>query len=339
MRRCFFLARKAGKRVKSNPQVGAILVHKNRIIGEGFHEIYGGPHAEVNAVNSVKDKDKGLIKESTLYVSLEPCRISSKTPPCTDLILKNGIKQLVVSTTDPNPPMAGKSLLHLGSEGVDVTTSILEDEGKFLIAPFQQNLKNRPYITLKWAKSKDNFIGSAEKQIWLTNEYSKTAAHKIRAENDAIFIGTHTAVLDNPQLTTRLYPGSNPLRIVIDKEHEIPLTHHLLSDDFPTLALSQKERSLTDNRKKYVVVDFNKPAFLKHLMQDLFKKGICRIMIEGGKRTLQTFIKENLWDQAYIFNTSIRLKEGIRAPNCNGHLISNMDFMEDRMVQIKNPRA
>lgn len=336
MRRCFLLAEKAGKKVKSNPQVGAVLVHEDRIIGEGFHEIYGGPHAEVNAVNSVKDEDKALIKESTLYVSLEPCRITSKTPPCTDLILKNGIKKIVVSTTDPNPPMAGKSLLHLGAQGVDVTTGILEDDGQFLIAPFKQNLKKRPFITLKWAKSKDNFMGHQDKQVWLTNEYSKIAAHKIRAENDAIFIGTQTAVIDNPQLTTRLYPGSNPLRIVIDKDHKIPLSHHLLSDDYPTLALSQKVRSLENSSKKYIKVNFDKPDFLMHLMQDLYEKGICRIMIEGGKRTLDGFIKNNLWDQAYIFKTAIELKKGIKAPHCSGRLVSKTEFSEDQMVHIRN---
>jgi diaminohydroxyphosphoribosylaminopyrimidine deaminase/5-amino-6-(5-phosphoribosylamino)uracil reductase len=336
IKRCIELANKAGKEVKSNPKVGAVLVHKDRIIGEGYHKKYGDHHAEVNTINSVKEEDRKYISDSTLYVSLEPCRIVSKTPACTDLILKHKIKKLVVSTTDPNAPMAGRSLLLLGEKGVDITTGILEKEGRRLIAPFIQNLAGLPYITLKWAKSKDNFIGIKEKQVWLSNEYSKAAAHKLRAENDAILIGTNTAILDNPQLTTRNHPGKNPLRIVIDRQHKIPLTHHLLSDEYPTLALSQSKRDLDNPLKNYVKVNFEHPAFLENLMKSLYNKGISRILIEGGSGTLKGFIKANLWHQGIIFETDKIIEKGIKAPHLEGKLWSKKPLDGDKMIIIDN---
>ena len=216
MHRAIELATLAKANVGANPNVGAVLVYKDRIIGEGFYEKFGEAHAEVNAINSVREEEKPFIADSTLFVTLEPCNFYGKTPACSEFILKNKIKNLVIGCEDPNPKIAGSSLSYLRQKGVHIMSGILESDCRALIAPFRTNiLFQRPYITIKFAQSKDFYLSKKGEQTWLSNSYSKLFSHKLRSENNAILIGTETAQIDDPELTNRLYSGNSPLRIVL----------------------------------------------------------------------------------------------------------------------------
>lgn len=313
MKRCFELARLAGNNVKSNPNVGSLVVWNNTVIGEGYHQYYGGLHAERNAILNIKEKDRPKLKEATLYVSLEPCNIHGKTPPCTDIILESEIPKIVVSVKDPNPKMQGKSLQYLKAKGIEVIDGILEKEGSELIKPFLSNLQNRPYVMLKFAQSSDAYFGKRNKQVWLTNEHSKRKVHLWRSQFDAILIGYNTALIDNPQLTTRLVPGNSPVRVVLDDMLSLPQSHYLWSDDHPTIFITQKEETTSKPHKSIVVLEKD-DDYLTSILQYLYKKGICRLMVEGGANTLNAFIIKQLWDEARIISTSIALGSGIRAP-------------------------
>lgn len=335
IRRCFQLAKLGGKEVQSNPQVGAVLVYQDRIIGEGYHKNYGGPHAEVHAVESVKETDRSLIKDATLYVSLEPCCIDSKTPACSDLIIRNQIKKVIVSCTDPNPKMSGQSLKLLKEKGVEVISGILEKEGIQLIAPFKSQLNGLPYITLKWAKSKDHFMGKKDESIWLSNAASKVYAHKLRSQNDGILVGTNTAILDNPALTTREYPGDSPTRIVIDRNLKTPRTYHIWDGAVPTLFICSKKEAPQTNID-FIELDFDSDVFLSQVLSHLFKHGIYRLLIEGGQATLRQLIKQNLWNEAHIIQTNKTLTEGLKSPLIHGDLVENLSLNEDQIFKIVN---
>ncbi|RMF32110.1 MAG: bifunctional diaminohydroxyphosphoribosylaminopyrimidine deaminase/5-amino-6-(5-phosphoribosylamino)uracil reductase RibD, partial [Bacteroidetes bacterium] len=223
MRRCFDLARLGAGRVSPNPMVGAVLVYEGRIIGEGWHRRYGGAHAEVNALASVAPSDRALIRRSTLYVSLEPCCIHRKTPPCTNLILREGIPRVVVSCLDPTPEVNGRGLELLREGGVEVRVGVLEEEGRRLIRFREAFVRHgRPFVLLKFACSRDGFLGKPGEQIWISNPWTKRWVHRCRAAADAILVGTRTARTDNPQLTTRLFFGDSPLRIVLDRRLTLP---------------------------------------------------------------------------------------------------------------------
>jgi len=338
IRRCIQLAKKAGKDVGKNPQVGAVLVYDNRIIGEGFHQKYGGPHAEVLAIRSVIEKDQHLIKDATLYVSLEPCCIVSKTPACSDLILKHKIKKLVVSCKDPNPKMAGQSLELLEKKGVHITSGILEHEGLQLIKPFEVNLRGIPYVTLKWAKSKDHFMGKKDQSVWLSNESTKIYVHKLRSEYDGILIGTNTAKVDNPQLTTRLYPGSSPTRVVIDKNLTIPRDHHVYDNQTRTIIITAKKEQNQSNTL-FVSLDFDAVDFLEQLLKAVFELGIYRLIIEGGQSTLRHFIKQNRWNEAHIIHTPVCLTEGTKSPLIHGELTEKLVIDDNEVFKIVNNKA
>lgn len=338
MQRCISLGLKGGKDVLSNPMVGAVLVHNDRIIGEGYHQKYGGPHAEVNAINNVKDIDKSLIAQSTLYVSLEPCCIFGKTPPCTQKIIDSGIKKVVIGCLDPNPHMNGKSLEILAAHGIEVLISNIGNEAKHLIKKFKANLQKRPYIILKWAQSFDGFLGHKNKQVWLTNELSKTLVHKWRTETDGILIGTNTALIDNPLLTARLFEGPQPKRIVIDRNLQLPSHLNLLSDGLPTIVLNSIKESSFENLTYIKLQDFSPDQ----IAQKLFQHGIYSLIVEGGKQVLQNFIDTNCWDEARIFKTkktlsqSYNLQNLISVPHCNGRLISSAKLQNDDLTIIEN---
>ncbi|MCL4106734.1 UNVERIFIED_CONTAM: hypothetical protein GTU68_048178 [Idotea baltica] len=332
--RCIDLANSAGGNVKLNPNVGAVLVNNNRIIGEGYHQEYGGPHAEVNAINNVSENDKHLIPESTLYVSLEPCNIQGKTPPCSSLILKHGIKKLVVGCVDPNPRIAGTSLDFLAAKGVDIIKNVKQNECEQLIKPFKVNiLKNRPYVTLKFAQSKDFYISRKGEQTWLSNEYSKVWSHKLRSENHGILIGTNTAIIDNPSLTNRLYSGTSPLRICIDLKNKISENSYLLSDLHPTLLINEIPRkNLPTNKEQWT-----RPFNMKSMLEELYKeKQIGRLIVEGGAYTLKRFIAENLWDRAFVINSMKKLEEGVKSPNVIGYLENSLSLESDKLLTILN---
>jgi len=334
MNRCFELALLAGNSVKSNPNVGAVLVYNNRIIAESFHKFYGGNHAEKNAILSVCDEDKQYIKDSCLYVSLEPCNIHSKTPPCSDLILKEGIKKIVIGTEDPNPEMQGKSLDYLRSKGVEVISNVLQENAKRLIAPFRANLSNRPYVILKYAQSSDNYIGKKNKSVWLSNDILKFKSHIWRSEIDGILVGYQTALIDNPQLTNRLVPGNNPIRVVVDRNLSLPKTHHLWSDPFKTIFVTSNEaQQSNDSSEVKTVISLNfDDKLYSAICTVLYERGINKLMVEGGAKTIKSFIENALWDEARVIKTDISLKSGITAPNIDKP-IDKLDKFLNNTVQ------
>ncbi|MFQ3341218.1 MAG: diaminohydroxyphosphoribosylaminopyrimidine deaminase [Flavobacteriaceae bacterium] len=319
MQRCLELAEKGLGNTYPNPLVGSVIVIENSIIGEGWHQKAGTAHAEVNAISNVQKKE--LLSKSTLYVSLEPCYHFGKTPPCSDLIIKYKIPRVVIASTDPNPLVAGKGIEKLKKAGCDVIIGVLKKEADFLNRRFFKfhNLK-RPYVILKWAQTEDHFIapiqmGKSRSEVyWITNSLSKQRVHQWRSEEAAILLGVQTIVDDNPELTTRNWTGNNPLRIVIDPNGRTPKDSKLFSDKHPTLFFSKQPiLTLPLNKEQKVIHPFS----IKNILKECYKKQIQSIIIEGGLRTLDFFIKDNLWDEARVFTSSGKLKKGIKAPEFN----------------------
>lgn len=337
MQRALELAKLAKANVGTNPNVGAVLVHNNRIIGEGYYEKYGGSHAEVNAINSVSEGEKEHIPDSTLFVTLEPCNFYGKTPPCSEFILKNKIKNLVIGCEDPNPKIAGSSLSYLRQKGVHITSGILDSDCKSLIAPFRTNVLHlRPYITIKFAQSKDFYMSKKGEQTWLSNSYSKLFSHKLRSENHAILIGTETARIDDPELTNRLHPGNSPLRIVLDRSNKLKDSLKLISDDKETLIISEELRQNLDHPlKEQWLIPFD-DELINTLIARLFsEKKIARMIIEGGAFTIKKFLDSGLWDQAAVIQTNKVLSSGIKAPNVVGRKQSEYDLAGDKVTIIQ----
>jgi len=317
--------------------VGCVIVHDGKIIGEGFTSPYGGPHAEVNAINSVKDKH--LLQESSLYVTLEPCPHYGKTPPCADLIAKHKLKEVFIGLKDPHDKVAGKGIKKLEDAGCKVTVGILEDEcrehhKRFLT--FQE--KNRPYIILKWAESDDGFIApdaSLRKEnpepFWITNAHSKQLVHQWRSQEQAILVGTRTVLEDNPKLTTRNWAGKDPIRVVLDKDLKIDSSFHVLDASVLTIVLTAvKDQSLYIKGIDYAVLDFSKPL-AQQICDVLHQNNITSLIVEGGAKTLQTFIGKNLWDEARIFKGSVCFKKGLPAPKLKGTLSQRQQILTDTL--------
>ncbi|NUO03318.1 MAG: bifunctional diaminohydroxyphosphoribosylaminopyrimidine deaminase/5-amino-6-(5-phosphoribosylamino)uracil reductase RibD [Saprospiraceae bacterium] len=321
MRRCFDLARLGAGSVSPNPMVGAVLVHQNRIIGEGFHQQYGQAHAEVNAVNSVHAEDRRLLREATLYVSLEPCCIFGKTPPCTNLILENHIPRVVISCLDQTPGVAGKGVEVLRAAGVEVICGVLEAAGQRLSAVRNTFVsQHRPYILLKFAKTSNNFFCPEDRsQFWITNKYAKRLVHRWRSETDAILVGTNTALHDNPELTNRLYFGKSPLRVVLDRTLRLPKSHAIFDGTFPTLIFTEFPTAESGNNLEFVGASFG-THLLQQVLAHLAERKCTSLIVEGGAQLLQTFIEAGLWDEARVFtglHSSLpesRLVRGIPAP-------------------------
>lgn len=312
MNRCFQLAKLGMGKVKSNPLVGAVIVHDNGIIGEGWHREYGGAHAEVNAVNSVREEDRHLLPSSTIYVSLEPCFHYGKTPPCVELILKHGFKRVVISCLDVDARVCGRSVSKLKAEGVEVLTGVLQTEGEHLARRFfTLKSKKRPYIILKWAQSQDSFIGKEGEQVWLTEKIAKILVHKWRTEESAIIVGTNTALVDNPQLNNRLYPGNPPLRIILDRRGELPIDLHFFDGNAPSLYITEQERNVPNAETLRIPFDEN---MLTVLLAHLYQKNIKSLIVEGGSTLLNSFVKKGLWDEARILTAPVRLGNGIPVP-------------------------
>ncbi len=292
MRRCLQLARCGEAGAQPNPMVGALVVCDGRIIGEGYHRRCGGPHAEVNAISSVKEKH--LLSRSTIYVSLEPCAHFGKTPPCADFIVRCGIPRVVIGCTDPFAKVNGLGIKKLKDAGCEVIVGVLEDECRKLNRRFFTfHQKRRPWITLKWAQSEDGFIGKDERVI-LSNALTQTLVHRLRARSGAILVGTRTALIDNPTLTTRYWTGPNPLRLTIDRHGILPPTLHLKDNSTPTVIYSHES--------------------IEEILADLYHRGIQSLIVEGGTKLLQSFIDAGLWDEARIETAPVRLGEGVKAP-------------------------
>ena len=337
MRRCFDLARLGSGTASPNPIVGACLVYDNKIIGEGYHKQYGGAHAEVNAFTSVPPSKQKLIRDATLYVSLEPCCIFGNTPPCTELILQHSVSEIVISCLDQTPKVAGNGVKVLKEAGCKVIVGVLEEEGKLLSRT--RNIfvtQQRPYIILKYAQSIDGYIGHPDKQIWLTNKFSKKLVHKWRSEIDAILVGTQTAILDNPMLNNRYYYGHTPLRIVLDKSLKIPVSHHLLNDQSPTLVITaQQPPNVNYDQTEFLQLTFDE-SLIEKLMSVLFKKKVGILMVEGGARTLESFINSGLWDEARVFTTEQLLKEGIKTPKLLSSPLETYSLGSDSLGVFRN---
>lgn len=309
-----------------NPSVGAVIVYENQIIGEGFTSPYGGPHAEVNAIHSVKDKS--LLAKSTLYVSLEPCSHYGKTPPCSDLVIANKTPNIVIGAVDSNAKVAGNGIKKLIESGANVTVGILEKECRASNKRFFTfHEKKRPYIILKWAESQDGYIApktkEEQKPVWITNEFSRQLVHKWRSEEQAILVGTQTVIDDNPKLDVRDWKGKNPIRIVLDQKNRISKESHIFDNQAKTIVLSSTEIDFTANMATQIA-------------DVLFQKNIQSIIIEGGRQTLQTFINENLWDEARVFRGNIFFGNGINAPVLSSKWSERQFILEDELLIFKN---
>ncbi|SFD01935.1 diaminohydroxyphosphoribosylaminopyrimidine deaminase [Flavobacterium phragmitis] len=320
--------------------VGSVIVYEGKIIGEGWHKKSGEPHAEVNAVRSVKDKS--LLKKATIYVSLEPCSHFGKTPPCCDLIIANEIPNVVVGTVDPNEKVAGKGILKLIEAGANVTVGVLEEEcNKLNKRFFTFHQKKRPYIILKWAESQDGFLAPEKvsdqerKPIWITNQYSRQLVHKWRTEEQAILTGTQTVVDDNPKLNARDWSGNNPARVIIDRNNRINPDSFVFDDSVKTIVfVSENIKSSTENTQ-FEIIDFSK-NIMPQILEVLYQNQIQSIIIEGGRQTLQSFIDENLWDEARIFKGKLNFNNGTKAPIISGKISNTTNIKGDELIQIKN---
>jgi len=342
IKRCVELAKNGLGMTSPNPMVGSVIVYNDMIIGEGYTSPYGGNHAEVNAISSVVYKE--LLKKATLYVSLEPCNHFGKTPPCSDLIIKNKIPKVIVGCIDPYDKVAGKGIEKLKKHGCDVIVGVLEDECVELNKRFfTYHTKKRPYIILKWAETKDRFIDidrkiknyNEAKPNWITNQYSRQLVHKWRSEEQAILIGTNTAVSDNPKLDVRHWSGKNPIRVILDRNLRVPANYNLFDGSIKTIIITEKENKNTSDNLIFEQMDFSKDVALQ-ICHVLYKYEIQSVFIEGGSKTLQTFIDANLWDEARIFVGNVSFIEGIVAPIINGEEIVNESLQSDSLRILKN---
>jgi len=324
MKRCLELASKGIANTSPNPMVGAVIVYNGGIIGEGYHEKYGSPHAEVNAINSVKDRN--LLSKSTLYVNLEPCSHFGKTPPCSDLIIKHKIPKVVIGCVDTFSEVSMEGIEKIKYAGIDVMVGVREKDCRELNKRFFTfHEKKRPYIILKWAESKDGFIApkNQTKAFWMSSNESKKLVHKWRAEEDAILVGRITAEKDNPSLTVREVDGQNPTRIVIDKNLQLSSNLNLFNNEAKTIIFNQikDEENSSDT---FVKVNFK--FLVKNILHYLHKQNIQSLIIEGGSKTLQSFIKKNIWDEARVFTTKRALKDGVKAVEIKGEIVSEEEI-------------
>ena len=310
--KCISLARKGALDVSPNPMVGCVIVNNGEIIGEGYHKEYGKNHAEVNAIHSVKDKSE--LKNSILYVNLEPCCHHGKTPPCTDSIVKYNIPKVVIGCIDTFSKVSGQGMKKLKDNSVEVIYGVLEKECTELNKRFFcYHTKKRPYIILKWAKSKDNFIApiNQEKPFWMTSEKSRKLVHSWRAEEDAILVGRKTVVADNPSLTVRMCEGKNPIRIIIDKELSLDKKSNVFDDQAETIVFNNIKSAIID-KTTYLKADFNN--LNKDILNQLYNRDILSLIIEGGTITINSFIEKNLYDEIRVFTADKLLEKGINSP-------------------------
>ena len=337
MLRALQLAEIGRGQVSPNPMVGCVIVHNDQIIGEGWHQKYGSWHAEVNAVNSVQDQSK--LSESTVYVTLEPCSHFGKTPPCADLLVKHQVKKVIICNDDPNPLVAGKGIDKLRAAGIEVEQGLLAEKGRALNARFFTYVeKQRPYIILKWAETADGFIaGENYETIKISNALSHKLAHKWRSEEDAIMVGTNTARYDNPKLNAREWQGAkNPIRIVVDRQLQLLQSLNLFDNTQDTWVLNE----LTDKSEEkntYIKTAFGE-QFIENVLQELYRRKIQSVYVEGGTALLQSFIEANLFDEIRVFRSPNQLYKGIGAPAMpkNVEIIEKQNLLGDELIIYKH---
>jgi diaminohydroxyphosphoribosylaminopyrimidine deaminase/5-amino-6-(5-phosphoribosylamino)uracil reductase len=339
MMRCIELAKKGLGTTYPNPLVGCVIVHNNRIIGEGWHRMSGEPHAEVNAINSVQDQS--LLENARLYVNLEPCCHFGKTPPCSHLIIEKEIKSVIVGSLDPNPLVSGKGISYLENSGCEVSYGVLEDACNRLNERFFTfHQKKRPYIILKWAQSKDGFIAphrnkrNEKEPFWISNEHSRQLVHKWRAEEQAILAGTQTVIDDDPSLTTREWKGPSPIRIVIDKTLKIPDDSNVLDGSVKTIVLTESKKE-DRNQVFYRTIDLNENS-TQNICEALFDLGIQSLIVEGGAVTLNQFIDISIWDEARVFISEKMLNDGVSAPILKVKARKETVVKSDKLVVYRN---
>jgi diaminohydroxyphosphoribosylaminopyrimidine deaminase/5-amino-6-(5-phosphoribosylamino)uracil reductase len=338
--RCIQLAQNGLGTTYPNPMVGSVLVYNDKIIGEGWHQKAGENHAEVNAIKSVKEES--LIRKSTIYVSLEPCSHYGKTPPCSDLIIASCIKKVVIGCVDPFAKVSGRGIKKLLDAGCEVNVGVLETECKKLNKRFFTfHKKKRPFIILKWAQTENLFIAPEKRTdrspVWITNKYSKQLVHKWRSEEAAILVGTNTAVADNPELSTRLWKGLDPVRVVLDKNLRIPLDSKLFNRAVKTLIFSSEESlKTTKNSSKsqsnvfYEAVDFEK-EMVSQICAVLYTQNLQSVIVEGGSQTLQSFIDSGLWDEAQVFTGKMNFQNGVKAPDFRRNYEQEIKLKSDNL--------
>ena len=331
MKRALSLAKLGLGKVAPNPMVGCVIVCNDKIIGEGYHKVFGGPHAEVNAIQQVKDQS--LLTESTAFVTLEPCAHFGKTPPCADLLIKSGVKKVVIGTRDSNPLVAGKGIEKLQKAGIEVVENIMEKECRQLNRRFFTfHEKSRPYVILKWAQTLDGYLDKQRSPDeiginWISGPETKSIVHKWRSEEQAILVGRNTIMNDNPSLTVRDYSGKNPIRVVIDSQLTIGNLKNVFSDDAETLVFNRIKN------EKQATIEWIKiqETSTDNILKELFKRGIQSILVEGGSRTLQYFIIDNVWDEARIIVGDLQFGAGIKAPIINKLPNDTYLFGDDRI--------
>jgi diaminohydroxyphosphoribosylaminopyrimidine deaminase/5-amino-6-(5-phosphoribosylamino)uracil reductase len=326
--------------VSPNPMVGAVVVLNDKVIGEGYHQKYGEAHAEVNAVNQVINRFENyaeLLKQATIYVSLEPCAHYGKTPPCADLIIKHQIQKVVVGCRDPFDQVNGKGIDKLEAAGVEVLLGVLEAECKWLNRRFFTRIqKHRPYIILKWAQTADGFFAPANgSQFWITGTESHKLVHQWRGEEDAILVGTKTVVADNPQLNVRYGNGKSPKRVVIDRKLNLDKNLNIFDQSVDTLIFNEIETKL-DGRNKYIALEDFGRYVPQYILYQLYMQDIQSVIIEGGAHTLNTFIEAGLWDEARIFTGAVNLESGLKAPQINGIIEEEILSGTDRLTILVN---
>jgi diaminohydroxyphosphoribosylaminopyrimidine deaminase/5-amino-6-(5-phosphoribosylamino)uracil reductase len=322
MERCLSLASQGAGWVAPNPMVGAVLVHEGRIIGEGYHERYGQAHAEPNCINSVAESDKPLIPHATLYVSLEPCAHFGKTPPCADLIVRQKIPKVVIGCRDPFEQVNGRGIEKLRAAGVEVVVGVCEpaciDLNKRFFRFHQQH---RPYVVLKWAQTADRKIaGLNEQRLLISQPETNRLVHKWRSEEAAILVGTETALRDDPSLDNRLWTGNNPVRLVIDLSLRLPSSLKLFNREQPTVVFNLLKEEKDGNLH---FLQLKQGNIVQQILAACYQMNLQSILVEGGAKTLQSFINANAWDEARVItNTSLHIGEGLNAPCLNGQQIS-----------------
>jgi diaminohydroxyphosphoribosylaminopyrimidine deaminase/5-amino-6-(5-phosphoribosylamino)uracil reductase len=315
MQRALDLARMAGVHAAPNPMVGAVIVYNDRIIGEGFHERFGGPHAEVNAVADVADKS--LLSKATIYVTLEPCAHFGKTPPCANLLVYHKFKRVVIATVDPHGKVAGKGITILKEAGIEITVGVLEKQARELNKRFFTfHQKSRPFVLLKWAQSSDGFIDlprnneSTAEIRWISQPETQVLTHTWRSEEQTILVGWRTIANDNPTLTTRAVKGSNPIRLIIDPELKAPSESGVFTDGNKTVVFTKKQQQNTEATEFVTLSDCS----VNEILNWCYDKGIASILVEGGRFTTQQFIDSGLWDEARIIQGKVVFKSGTLAP-------------------------
>ena len=318
IQRCLQIAKNGIGTTRPNPAVGAVVVLNNKIIGEGFTSSYGGSHAEVNAINSVVDKE--LLKQATIYVTLEPCAHFGKTPPCADLIVKHQLKKVVIGCIDSNSLVAGKGIVRIQEAGIHVVVGVLEAACKAHHKRFftVQN-KKRPFIVLKWAETRDGFVApktkTVQKPVWISNPFSQQLVHKLRSKEHAILVGTNTVIDDNPKLNIRNWSGNHPIRIVLDRNLRISAAASILDGSVQTIVFTEKQKYPFECSSEIYIehIDFSKNVALQ-ICDALQKHKIQSVIIEGGSQTLQTFIDAKLWDEAHVYIGDVCFNDGVKAP-------------------------